>query len=517
MLPSRRIVVILATSAAVVASSTVMGATSAVGAASPGVAAGSSAPQKVIVVLRDQLSGTPASKTNMAPRRTRAVSSQDAVLAHLTGPAPTHVKHFALGNAFSATVTGDQAAALAADPAVASVIPDREVPISLPPAAAPAAGAAKGASKAATPSVVSNNQICPSDPSHPLVEPEALQSIRALTSDGSPNAQQLADGHGVKVAFIADSMDPNNPDFIRPNGQHVFVDYQDFSGDGPSAPSDGREAFGDASSIAAQGIVVARPLAVREPGPPAAAGLQHPGRRRRSGREPGRPRVRQQLLDPAGHRLRRERRPRRRDQRVVRAERLPGLQLAQRADALQRRGRRSGRHGDRVLRRRGHHQHHRLAARPACDPGGRRPPTSGSTRRPRTPRSRSPTGRGSATTSPRCRPRASASSRERVDLAAPGEGNWAVCEPGFSGCRNFQSPAAADRPAVVRRHQRVRAADRGRGRAGDPGLPVHPQRRVAERRRWSSGSSPARRGTSDCRRTSRARACSTHAPRSRRR
>ncbi len=255
MLLPRRTFVILATTA-VVASLTATGATSALGATSPGAAAGPSATQKVIVVLRDQLPGTPVSKTNMAPRHRRAVSSQDGVLAHLAGPAPVHVKHFTLGNAFSATVTVDQAAALAADPAVASVIPDRDVPISLPLAAAPAAGAAKESGKAAKPSVANPDQICPSDPSQPLVEPEALQSIRALTSDGSPNAQQLADGAGVKVAFIADSMDPNNADFIRPNGQHVFIDYQDFSGAGPSAPSDGREAFGDASSIAAQGTVV---------------------------------------------------------------------------------------------------------------------------------------------------------------------------------------------------------------------------------------------------------------------
>lgn len=57
----------------------------------------------------------------------------------------------------------------------------------------------------------------------------------------------------MTVAFLADGLDVNNPDFIRADGSHVFVDYQDFSGDGANAPTYGAEAFGDASSIAAQG------------------------------------------------------------------------------------------------------------------------------------------------------------------------------------------------------------------------------------------------------------------------
>src|SRR5262249_22566171 len=53
--------------------------------------------------------------------------------------------------------------------------------------------------------------------------------------------------------WLADGIDINNPDFIRVDGSHVFVDYQDFSGEGPDAPSSAGEAFGDASAIAAQG------------------------------------------------------------------------------------------------------------------------------------------------------------------------------------------------------------------------------------------------------------------------
>ena len=66
-------------------------------------------------------------------------------------------------------------------------------------------------------------------------------------------ANQIVNGSGVKVGIIADGIDPNNPDLIRANGQHVIFDYQDFSGFGLGAPTDGREAFLDAGTIASQG------------------------------------------------------------------------------------------------------------------------------------------------------------------------------------------------------------------------------------------------------------------------
>ena len=82
---------------------------------------------------------------------------------------------------------------------------------------------------------------CPTDPAKPLLEPEALQLTNTAFADSTrPQAQNIVDGTGVKVAFIADGLDINNPDFIRADGSHVFVDYQDFSGDGwpprPAAP-----------------------------------------------------------------------------------------------------------------------------------------------------------------------------------------------------------------------------------------------------------------------------------------
>ncbi|MER6878363.1 protease inhibitor I9 family protein, partial [Amycolatopsis sp. NPDC000673] len=97
------------------------GVTQPAQAAGPAAATADTTPQSVIVVLSDQLPSAPPTKAASDTRRAKATQEQDSVLAKLAGSAPAKVKHFALGNAFSATVTPAQAAQLAHDPAVAQV------------------------------------------------------------------------------------------------------------------------------------------------------------------------------------------------------------------------------------------------------------------------------------------------------------------------------------------------------------------------------------------------------------
>ncbi len=230
-----------------------IGASGTANAAGAPATAGTRA-ERVIVVMRSQFGTMPSRRSAIASRTARAVASQNAVLDQLAGAQASHVAHFSLANAFSATVTTSQAQALAANPAVASVVKDSSVRLAPATTAAPPVHASVGRARADA-DATDPFQICPTDPAQPMVEPEALNTIHALNADGSPDAQQVTQGEGVTVAYIADGIDPDNPDFIRPGGQHVITDYQDFSGDGPNAPTGGGEAFGDASSIAAQGTV----------------------------------------------------------------------------------------------------------------------------------------------------------------------------------------------------------------------------------------------------------------------
>jgi Subtilase family len=201
-------------------------------------AASASGPtQHVIVLLKNQHSELPASAADAGRRAQVTDSDQAPLVARARSHGGKDFRQLHVANAFATSVPAAEAAALAADPSVAAVVPDRLIK-------APSLDRERPSTSAPGPV---SDLACPADPTKPLIEPEAL----GLTH--TTQAQRIATGKGVRVAFLADGVDPNNADFIRPDGSHVFIDYQDFSGEGPFAPTGGGEAFGDASAIAAQG------------------------------------------------------------------------------------------------------------------------------------------------------------------------------------------------------------------------------------------------------------------------
>jgi hypothetical protein len=201
----------------------------------------------MIVLLRNQHPEAPPTNGNDGKRTAATQSDQRQLVDQARQAGATHVTQFSVINGFAATVTAAESQHLAADPQVAAVVPD--LPIKL---ATPTVPTAHTTAPATPPKA--NPHVCPANPKQPLLEPEALQATHDAAEDPkTPQAQTLATGKGVSVAYLADGIDTANPDFIRANGSHVFTDYRDFSGEGTDVPDDDREAFGDASAIAAQG------------------------------------------------------------------------------------------------------------------------------------------------------------------------------------------------------------------------------------------------------------------------
>ena len=204
---------------------------------------------KVIVVFKNQFSGVADTSSNTATRASDVRSAQSGVLTQLAETHSVNVKSFSLINALSATVSPGEAKYLAGNPAVSEVVPDLSIPLagSTSPVTI-AHTAAKATGVKPLPGACTTGKTV-------QLNPEALENIHAASQSGKGAVAQALGytGAGVKVAFIADGVDINNPDFIRANGQHVFVDYQDFSGTGTNAPTGAGEAFIDSSSIAAQG------------------------------------------------------------------------------------------------------------------------------------------------------------------------------------------------------------------------------------------------------------------------
>jgi Subtilase family len=202
----------------------------------------------------------------------RARAVQASLADELREVNATGIKRFTLVNSIAATVSALEAQRLAADPAVARVIPDVRFTMRRPFPAAPAlagtgagAGAGAGARATAPTGKVRSAALSPhripgacAPPNKSMLAPEGL-ALTSTASDSAtaPTARSLGfTGNGVKVAFIADGLDPGNVNLLRKNRTRVVIDYRDFTGNGPGVPTGGGEAFLDANTIAGQGVVV---------------------------------------------------------------------------------------------------------------------------------------------------------------------------------------------------------------------------------------------------------------------
>ncbi len=208
--------------------------------------------QHVIVLFKNQPAAAHVGSGAFKSRASKIATYQQPLMGQLRQVHATHVQSYTLVNSVAATVSSGEEALLKANPAVQSVIPD---------------GLIYGpAQSAATPAAAGSSTINPLPgaclPNGKVqLEPEALQVTNTdSTVPGAKTARSLGfTGAGVKVAWMADGIDPDNANFLRTPGDpstSVFSDYKDFTGDGTTAPTSGDEAFLDANAIAGQGKVV---------------------------------------------------------------------------------------------------------------------------------------------------------------------------------------------------------------------------------------------------------------------
>jgi hypothetical protein len=218
--------------------------------------------QQVIVILKGQIRAARVGSRSAAARVAAIRTAQAPLVRQLRSVHATHIKSFQLLNAMSATVSKAERAALAGNPNVAKVIPDVTIkgasPSALPGGALNSSARRSRATAPPTANVIPgacgpNGKV--------LLDPEGLASTNTASDNpNQPTARSLGiTGAGVKVAYIADGIDTSNVNFIRADGKSAFDsstggDYQDFTGEGPNAPTAGGEAFLDANAIAGQGL-----------------------------------------------------------------------------------------------------------------------------------------------------------------------------------------------------------------------------------------------------------------------
>jgi hypothetical protein len=214
--------------------------------------------QHVIVVLKHQFSAAHVGSRTARVRADLVANAQAPLMAELRAVHATHIKAYRLVDSFAATVSKGEVARLKANPAVEEVLPDVVIHGPNPLSAAPAKALQPSRSHINKPAGLTPNPLPPGTCSSgaPLLDPEGL-SLTNTDSDNpsQPTARSLGiTGAGVKVAWIADGVDPNNINFIRANNTSAFFDYQDFTGDGPGQLTSGDEAFLDSNTIAGQGL-----------------------------------------------------------------------------------------------------------------------------------------------------------------------------------------------------------------------------------------------------------------------
>ena len=214
----------------------------------------------VIVILKSQVSQALAGSSAASAASAAVAATQASLVGELRQVHAIGIKRFTLVNSIAATVSPLEAELLAADPAVAQVIPDATFTISTPVLAVKARTAPPEIAVTAGPARSTSLPLhsipgacAPRNQSQ--LAPEGLALTGTVSGNAAtPTARSLGfTGAGVKVAYIADGLDPNNVNLKRANGRSVFTDYKDFTGNGPNAPTTGGEAFLDANTIAGQG------------------------------------------------------------------------------------------------------------------------------------------------------------------------------------------------------------------------------------------------------------------------
>jgi hypothetical protein len=222
----------------------------ATGKAAASAATGTTEP--VIIFLANQFADS-GSGLRSEQRSAQLQAAQAPYVGQLRSLGATDVHGYRLGNAISARVPAAAVDAIEQSAGVASVVPDSTIQ-GPDPAPAAQSAAAQGTTTAKATSVSAPAGACSSKP---LLEPEGLAATDTVSPDQkATTARSLGyTGAGVKVAFLADGIDPANANLQR-GGKSVISGYTDFSGDGTSAPTAGGEAFIDANAIAGQGAKV---------------------------------------------------------------------------------------------------------------------------------------------------------------------------------------------------------------------------------------------------------------------